>query len=592
MLAALKKNWKLYLMEALGLAIFMVSACFFGAMFFSQKSSWYHLIPNDMTRNVLMGLMMGLTALFIFYSPFTAPSGAHINPAVTITFLRLKKMKREDAFFYIPFQFIGGTMAVFIMQLLMGKILTDAPVNSVVTIPGKAGAINAAITEFIIAFIMITMILFTSANNLLKKYTKIFAAFLVCIFVIVAGPISGFGMNPARSFASGFPANIYTAFWIYMLIPFAGMLTAAEFFLGVQSIKRKCKLKVVHKNIHLKKQSMKKHFKVLLINVLFLYCGNNVLAQIKKVDAIGITVKEMSRAVRFYEDVLGFKKIADNEYSGTAYEKLNGVFGLNIRVVRMQLGDEYIELTDYLTAGGRTIPEDQQSNDLFFQHIAIVVSDMDKAFAQLKKNNVEFVSTAPQTLPVTNVAAAGIKAFYFHDIDNHNLEIIYFPKGKGNPKWQSANNKIFLGIDHTAIGVSSTANSQKFYQDVLGIERKGDSWNFGTEQEHLNNVEGASLHITGYRATAGPGIEFLEYLKPGPGPGKKYPADTRADDIWFWQTTLFTDDAEALYNKLKTLGHTIISKELVNEHSNGNHTKSFIVKDPDGHAMLVKEMVK
>jgi catechol 2,3-dioxygenase-like lactoylglutathione lyase family enzyme len=335
---------------------------------------------------------------------------------------------------------------------------------------------------------------------------------------------------------------------------------------------------------------MKKHLRILLINVLFLYCGTTVPAQINKVDAIGITVKEMNRSVQFYEEVLGFKKIADNECSGTAYEKLTGVFGLNIRVVRMQLGDECIELTDYLTAGGRSIPEDQKSNDLFFQHIAIVVSDMDKAFAQLKKHHVEFVSTAPQTLPVTNVAAAGIKAFYFHDIDNHNLEIIYFPKGKGNPKWQSANNKIFLGIDHTAIGVSNTANSQKFYQDLLGIERKGDSWNFGTEQEHLNNVEGASLHITGYRTAAGPGIEFLEYLKPGPG--KIYPADTRADDIWFWQTGLFTNDAYALYNKLKTLGYTFISKELVHNHANGIHTKSFIVKDPDGHAVLVKEMVQ
>jgi catechol 2,3-dioxygenase-like lactoylglutathione lyase family enzyme len=168
--------------------------------------------------------------------------------------------------------------------------------------------------------------------------------------------------------------------------------------------------------------------------------------------------------------------------------------------------------------------------------------------------------------------------------------LIYFPKGKGNPKWQSANDKIFLGIDHTAIGVSSTANSQKFYQDVLGIERKGESWNFGTEQEHLNNVEGASLHITGYRTAAGPGIEFLEYLKPGPG--KIYPTNTRADDIWFWQTTLFTDDAEVLYNKLKILSYTFISKELVHLQSNGRYTKLFMIKDPDGHAMLIKEIIK
>jgi catechol 2,3-dioxygenase-like lactoylglutathione lyase family enzyme len=336
---------------------------------------------------------------------------------------------------------------------------------------------------------------------------------------------------------------------------------------------------------------MKRYLRILLISCsVFIFCdSSDAFAQINKVDAIGITVKDLNRAEKFYEEVLGFKKLWEHDYSGSAYEKLEGVFGLHIRVARLQLGDEFIELTDYLTAGGRSIPEDQKSNDLFFQHIAIVVSDMDKAFVQLKKYNVEFVSTAPQTLPVTNVAAAGIKAFYFHDADNHNLELIYFPKGKGNPKWQNGGNKIFLGIDHTAIGVSNTANSQKFYADILGIERKGDSWNFGTEQEHLNNVEGASLHITGFRATDGPGVEFLQYLKPGPG--KTYPADTRADDIWFWQTTLITKDATSLYNRLQTANYAFVSKELVLNSENGVNTKSFIVKDPDGHAMLIKEIV-
>lgn len=334
---------------------------------------------------------------------------------------------------------------------------------------------------------------------------------------------------------------------------------------------------------------MKKYLKILLFSLLVLLTVIDLRAQITGVDAIGITVKEMERSVKFYTDVLGFTKITDAELSGAEFESLEGIFGLHIRVVRMQLGDEFIELTDYLTAGGRSIPEDFKSNDLAFQHIAIVVSDMDKAYQQVKKFNAEFVSTAPQTLPVTNAAAAGIKAFYFHDVDNHNLELIYFPKGKGNPKWQTSNKKIFLGIDHTAIGVNSTENSQKFYQDLLGIERKGDSWNFGTEQEHLNNIEGASLHITGFKASAGPGIEFLQYLKPGPG--KAYPNDTRADDIWFWQTALITDDAIKLYNKLKNAGYSFISKSLTPVNINGIIVKAFIVKDPDGHAVMIKESV-
>jgi len=311
-------------------------------------------------------------------------------------------------------------------------------------------------------------------------------------------------------------------------------------------------------------------------------------SQVKKVDAIGITVRDMDRAVKFYSEVLGFKKLTDTEMSGEEYEKLEGVFGLHIRVVHMQLGDESIALTDYLTSGGRSIPENMQSNDLAFQHIAIVVSDMDKAYVQLRKYNVEHISTAPQTLPVSNVAAAGIKAFYFHDQDNHSLELIYFPKGKGQPKWQQSSGKIFLGIDHTAIGISDTENSLHFYHEILGIDRKGESWNKGIEQEHLNNVEGASLHITGLRSMGGPGIEFLQYLQPGAG--KPYPPDTRADDIWYWQTALIVDDAQALYNKLESAGYKFISKGLVDLNGkSGRHNRAFIVKDPDGHAMLVRE---
>jgi catechol 2,3-dioxygenase-like lactoylglutathione lyase family enzyme len=326
-----------------------------------------------------------------------------------------------------------------------------------------------------------------------------------------------------------------------------------------------------------------------IILVLLMLLNTFLFSQVTKVEAVGITVKEMDRSLKFYTEVLGFKKISDNEYTGESFEKLQGVFGLNIRVARLQLGDEFIELTDYLTTGGRSIPEDAKSNDLFFQHIAIVVSDMDKAYQQVKKYNVEYVSTSPQTLPKSIPAAEGIKAFYFHDPDNHNLELIYFPKGKGQDKWQNSKGKIFLGIDHTAIGVSSTENSHTFYMDLLGIERKGDSWNKGNEQEHLNNVEGASLHITGYRAASGPGVEFLQYINPGPG--KAYPSDSRTDDIWHWQTILIVDDAEALYNKLKTANSVFISKEIIHQQLNKVHSKSFIVRDPDGHALMIKEYV-
>ena len=170
------------------------------------------------------------------------------------------------------------------------------------------------------------------------------------------------------------------------------------------------------------------------------------------------------------------------------------------------------------------------------------------------------------------------------------LNLYIFQKEKARRNGSNNKGKIFLGIDHTAIGISNTESSLTFYKDILGIDRKGESFNFGTEQEHLNNVEGASLHITGLRSQDGPGIEFLQYLKPGPG--KPYPADTRADDTWYWQTSLLVDDARGLYIKLKAANYSFISKDLVENNETGIHKKSFIVKDPDGHAMLIEQVVK
>ena len=148
----------------------------------------------------------------------------------------------------------------------------------------------------------------------------------------------------------------------------------------------------------------------------------------------------------------------------------------------MKLGDEFIELTEYLAPQGRPIPIDSRSNDRWFKHVAIVVSDMNKAYQHLRAHKIRHASTGPQTIPVANRAAAGIRAFYFKDPDGHNLEIIYFPQGKGDPRWQNANGKLFVGIDHTAIVVDDTAQSLKFYRDLLGLKLAGESMNHGTEQ--------------------------------------------------------------------------------------------------------------
>ncbi len=328
------------------------------------------------------------------------------------------------------------------------------------------------------------------------------------------------------------------------------------------------------------------HTNTLVIALLTL-CSVSIFGQSPKVavESIGITVSDMDRAVEFYS-ALTFQKVADVEVLGDEFEHLEGVFGARMRIVRMQLGNEYLDLTQYLAPPSRPIPADSRSNDLWFQHAAIVVRDMDQAFEKLRALKVQFVSTGPQTLPPSIKAAAGIKAFYFRDPDQHNLEIIYFPPGKGDPRWQEKTDKLFLGIDHTAIGISNTDASLKFYRDLLGLRKVGESENFGTEQEHLNQVFGAHLRITGMLANAGPGIEFLEYLTPRDG--RSRPADVHANDIVHWQTMIVTNDIDLLAKKSRdghvrfvSPGVVMMPKDKV------GFSKGALISDPDGHSLLL-----
>lgn len=303
---------------------------------------------------------------------------------------------------------------------------------------------------------------------------------------------------------------------------------------------------------------------------------------------VSITVSDMDEALAFYTQVLPFKKISDVEVAGTDYEQLQGVFGIRMRVVQLQLGRETIELIDYLTPGGRPIPVDSRSNDLWFQHIAIVVRDMDAAYQHLRKHNVQHASTGPQKLPGYITAAAGIEAFYFRDPDGHNLEIIYFPPDKGDPRWQEPTDDLFLGIDHTAIAISNTPTSRDFYETLLGFKLAGQSENYGLEQEHLNNVFGARLLISGIKAPTGPGIEFLEYLAPAGG--RPYPTDSKADDLWHWQTTIQVRKLEQVVIRLREQGADFISPGVVMLKSNTlGFRKGILLKDPDGHVLRIVE---
>ncbi len=306
-------------------------------------------------------------------------------------------------------------------------------------------------------------------------------------------------------------------------------------------------------------------------------------ALVGAVDSVGITVADMDRSVEFYSTV-SFEKVSDVEVWGSEYERLQGVFGLRMRVVRMKLGDELIELTEYLAPRGRPFLSDSRGNDRWFQHIAIIVSDMDRAYQWLRTHKIQHASSGPQRLPDWNKAAGGIKAFYFRDPDGHFLEILEFPPGKGDPKWHRPTSRLFLGIDHTAIVVADTEASLRFYRDVLGFRMAGESENHGTEQEHLNNVFGARLRITALRAPAGPGIELLEYLAPRDG--RPMPADSRANDLWHWQTKLVSAEISASASALRTQKAWFVSPGVVAlPDSKLGFSRGVLVRDPDGHPM-------
>ena len=222
--------------------------------------------------------------------------------------------------------------------------------------------------------------------------------------------------------------------------------------------------------------------------------------------------------------------------------------------VVLHLGREAIELVQ---RRGRPIPTDSRSNDGWFQHLAIVVSDIYRAYAMVRRAGAMPISTAPQELPAWNPHAGGIRAVYFRDPDGHPLELIQYPAGKGEPRWQEKD-RLFLGIDHTAIAVGDTDVSLGFYRDRLGLRIAGMSENWGIEQQRLSAVHGAHVRITTLRSKSGPGIELLHYLIPRDG--RPMPSDTGIDDLWSEEIALIS-------------GELSIPEERL--------------RDPDGHALRI-----
>ena len=328
---------------------------------------------------------------------------------------------------------------------------------------------------------------------------------------------------------------------------------------------------------------MRRLFAVVFLAVAGRAAAANAQAQplATEVRSVTIPVSDLEQAVAFYTDVLTFRKVDEVELAGEPWEKLEGVFGLRLRSARLRLGGEEIELVEYLAPEGRPVPVDSRSNDRWFQHVAIIVSDMARAYAHLRAHRVRHASSGPQRLPDWNPDAGGIEAFYFKDPDGHALEILAFPPGKGEPRWQDKD-RLFLGIDHTAIVVSDTERSLAFYRGVLGLRVAGGAENLGPEQEHLNNVLGARLRITALRAAKGPGIEFLEYRAPTDG--RPRPPDVHSNDLVAWQTELRVRDAGAAESALEAAGAIFVSPGLVRVSDPVlGFSEGLLVADPDGH---------
>jgi catechol 2,3-dioxygenase-like lactoylglutathione lyase family enzyme len=319
-----------------------------------------------------------------------------------------------------------------------------------------------------------------------------------------------------------------------------------------------------------------------LVGLLLPFGSSSVGAAIA-VERIGLTVANLDYEIEFYTRVLSFERISLTTNALGTSDVLLGLSGTRLRTADLKLGDEHILLTEHLTNKGRPIPPDSRSFDHWFQHIAIVVKDMDRAYQVLRSQNVKHVSTSPQTLPPWNKEAGGIKAFYFRDPEDHVLELIWFPAGKGDSKWQkpaTASGGLFLGIDHTAIVVSDTQRSLAFYRDLLGLRVAGTAENYGTEQEHLNQVFGARLRITALRADQGPGIEFLEYIAP-PG-GRVLPPDAKPKDLLFWETHLAAEASSHVLSRVREDQTRVVSRNLT---STSPFAQELIVRDPDGHAV-------
>jgi aquaporin Z len=226
-------HWPEYAAEALGLGLFMVAAGVVATVLEAPDSELKGLLPNESLRRAIGGLAMGLTAVALIYSPWGKRSGAHMNPAVTLAFWRLGKIKTRDALGYVAAQFVGGLLGVLLVAAVFGMSFTERPVLFAVTLPGSDGVPIAFAAELAISMGMMLAVLHCAERPRLAPYTGLVAGILVATYIALEAPLSGMSMNPARSFASAAPALQWQHLWLYFTAPPLGMLLATQVHLAL-----------------------------------------------------------------------------------------------------------------------------------------------------------------------------------------------------------------------------------------------------------------------------------------------------------------------------------------------------------------------
>jgi aquaporin Z len=234
------RNVRIYLLDGALLGAFMLSACACVALLEHPASPLHAAIASAFTRRAVVGVAMGLTALALVYSPWGKRTGAFMNPALTLCFLRLGKLEPRDALGYCVAQCVGGVLGVGVAELLLGRFVSEPAVRFAVTEPGPLGAGVAWVAELAISFALVSVVMAVNRVPRLAPFGGCFAAVLVALFITFEAPLSGMSMNPARTLASAVFAGSSRHLSVYLTAPVLGMLAAVELELVRRAGKKPC----------------------------------------------------------------------------------------------------------------------------------------------------------------------------------------------------------------------------------------------------------------------------------------------------------------------------------------------------------------